>query len=816
VADFYNRIIGHYEVPLDNPGRDRERGRIWRIVYRGTNNASAKAIQTPQHYDISKDSVSALIKDLGNENLTIRMLAMNELTDRIGEPAIKPVQKMLENKKSSAWQRIHGMWVLYRADALDSKTLEAAAMDPDYRLRVHAMRIYAETESWDGAQHELVIAALHDTNALVVRCAADALGLHPRIKNIRPLLDAREATPAEDTHRLHVIRMALRNQLRDTNIFGKLPLPTWSDADERAIADVAQAVPSAESATFLLRHLRKYDEPADIAAAYLRHVTRYFPASQMDELVELTRKKFTDNLDLQLTLFKSVQEGTAQRGVTTTINLQAWGAELATHLAETIGKEGRNWHNTPIENSKDPANPWSMEERPSGDGKNNIPFISSRVVSESRTGVLRSREFDAPDKLGFWMAGHNGIPDKPDQKKNFIRLRASDTGEILAESFPPRHDTAKHFEWDLKTAAGRKVYLEITDGDDAGAYAWLAVGRFDPQVVPMPALDPHLLNERKVAVADIARTFKLAELEPQMADWLADRDSDTDAREAAALALAAINPDAHVEVMSGIAQDASESSSLREKMANALARANTDAARTALIKSLQTAPDRLQVKMALLLASTKEGAEILLREAEQGQVSRRLLLERLLTERFSAVKPEDYEKRVAVLTKGLPPADEARQKILDQRRKDFDPAKANATLGAAVFAKNCSVCHSMDNKGGAVGPHLDGVGNRGLERLIEDVLDPSRNVDPSFRFSTLQLKNGDVYAGLFRREEGETLVFVDATGKETAIPKTDIVQRVESTSSLMPDGFSEAIPLADFNNLMAFLLSKGGGAQAKK
>ncbi len=35
VADFYNRIIGHYEVPLTHPGRDRERGRIWRIVYKG-------------------------------------------------------------------------------------------------------------------------------------------------------------------------------------------------------------------------------------------------------------------------------------------------------------------------------------------------------------------------------------------------------------------------------------------------------------------------------------------------------------------------------------------------------------------------------------------------------------------------------------------------------------------------------------------------------------------------------------------------------------------------------------------------------------
>ena len=35
IADFYNRIIGHYEVPLEHPGRDRERGRIWRVVKAG-------------------------------------------------------------------------------------------------------------------------------------------------------------------------------------------------------------------------------------------------------------------------------------------------------------------------------------------------------------------------------------------------------------------------------------------------------------------------------------------------------------------------------------------------------------------------------------------------------------------------------------------------------------------------------------------------------------------------------------------------------------------------------------------------------------
>jgi len=32
IADFYNKIIGHYEVPLDHQGRDKTRGRIWRVV----------------------------------------------------------------------------------------------------------------------------------------------------------------------------------------------------------------------------------------------------------------------------------------------------------------------------------------------------------------------------------------------------------------------------------------------------------------------------------------------------------------------------------------------------------------------------------------------------------------------------------------------------------------------------------------------------------------------------------------------------------------------------------------------------------------
>src|SRR5207247_3583061 len=129
-------------------------------------------------------------------------------------------------------------------------------------------------------------------------------------------------------------------------------------------------------------------------------------------------------------------------------------------------------------------------------------------------------------------------------------------------------------------------------------------------------------------------------------------------------------------------------------------------------------------------------------------------------------KLPQFNERFDKLTKNLPPASEQLQKLIDQRRAGFDREQASAERGRIVFEKTCAVCHQIDGKGAVVGPQLDGVGNRGLERLAEDVLDPSRNVDPAFRPSLITLKDDTSITGLQWREEGEVLVFVDTLGKE--------------------------------------------------
>ena len=812
VADFYNRIIGHYEVPLDHPGRDRERGRIWRITYNGEK--TPDKIPAPVNdMDLTKVSVGKLIKEMGNSNINIRMLAMNQLTDRIGLAAIKPVDRMMRSKKASEFQKIHGMWVLFRLKALDPKILSDAATDPDRALRVHAMRVFAEMTDWTPEQRGLVLHALNDGDALVVRCAADAAGRHPDLENMRPLLDARLRTPTNDTHLIYVLRMSVRNHLVVPGIIDHLPLAQWNKRDEKFVANACLGAPNEPSAVFLMKHLEQYEENHDSTKDYLSHVVRFAPQSEMEPMVKFIRSHFGDDLDYQLSLFQSAREATAQRGTAMSEAIKDWGKDIAAHLVVSLNEQSQLWVNHHFEANGSQPNPWAYQEIGCADGKK-AKLFSSLPGGESLTGILRSKTFTIPEKLSFFIAGHDGKPEVPHQNKNLIRLLAADTHEVIKQELAPRIDQAQHITWDLAAAAGKQGYLEVVDGDTGGAFAWIAVGRFEPEVVPMPATDPRTLEQRKIMLAEMVRDFKLVGYEPQLADWLKSKNESEDVRTSSARTLLAMNPEAHFADVKNICMDSDESEVMREKAIDALAELNTPASREVIVGVLETSPEYMQAKEAMSLANSADGAEKLLELAEAGKVPRRLLLPRKIQERVIAMKPADCEKRIGTLTKGLVPLNAEIQKVINKRKADFNPAKARAELGKKVFVQNCSVCHSIDNQGGAVGPHLDGVGNRGLERLLEDVLDPSRNVDPAFRYSTVTLKDGTAYSGLQRREEGETVVFVDATGKETAIAKKDIESRVESQSSLMPDGFSEVIPLADFNNLMAFLLSTGSRTTA--
>jgi putative heme-binding domain-containing protein len=214
----------------------------------------------------------------------------------------------------------------------------------------------------------------------------------------------------------------------------------------------------------------------------------------------------------------------------------------------------------------------------------------------------------------------------------------------------------------------------------------------------------------------------------------------------------------------------------------------------------------VQNAIAVALAGTKEGGEALLEAVTAGKASARLLQERLVQVRLDQSKPANHQERIARLSRGLPGVEQKFQELLQRRRTGFAAAKSDAARGAAVFEKHCAACHQLAGKGAKVGPQLDGIGSRGAERLLEDLIDPNRNVDQAFRASAFALSNGQLVTGLLLREEGETYVVADALGKEQRLSKGDVTGKNTTQLSPMPANLIEQVPEADFYDLLAYLL----------
>ncbi|HEV3003530.1 MAG TPA: HEAT repeat domain-containing protein [Pirellulales bacterium] len=655
ILDFYNCIIGHYEVPLTHPRRDRERGRIWRVVYHGDDGRAPPPRRMP---DLTQQSVEQLLGLLADANLTVRVLATEELAARGDE--IKPADLLppFAEGEPNAWRRAHGLWLYERLvpRGLDAASIERLADDPSRLVRVHLLKALAERCDWSAGSLDLaalVRGKLGDADAFVRRAAADALGRHPLVENVEPLLALWKRTPGDDTHLEHVARMALRDHLIVAGMYAKLAELTAGDADARALlADVSLGVHKQASAAYLFDFISSRPVDAGQMATYLHEVARYLPDDKLPAVYEWTVAQAPDDPLLRRELALALHHAAQERG-----------AALA--------------------------------------------------------------------------------------------------GAIV----------------DWATDAARRLLVD---------------GR-QPQVL---------------AGIDLARELRLADLYGELTALAAADSKFGELRPAAIDACLATDGERSIGLLSAILGGEREEASLRQKAAAALASVNDESAHQELVTHLRAVSDRLALTIAAGLAQRTEGAELLLAEVAAGKASPRLLQEPAVVERLRALKLEGVEERLAALTADLPPADLRIAQLIAERRDGFGQAQPDVSAGRAVFQKTCAACHRLAGEGGKVGPELDGIGRRGIDRILEDLLDPSRNVDQAFRSTVVNTTGGNTLSGLVLREEGQVLILADDKGNEVRLPLDEVEERAVTRLSPMPGNVADLLPEADFLNLVAFLVAQ--------
>lgn len=141
-------------------------------------------------------------------------------------------------------------------------------------------------------------------------------------------------------------------------------------------------------------------------------------------------------------------------------------------------------------------------------------------------------------------------------------------------------------------------------------------------------------------------------------------------------------------------------------------------------------------------------------------------------------------------------------------------APGDPDAGRRIFfhpaGPGCYRCHMIEGRGRAIGPDLTMIGHsQTREHVLESILDPSREIAPLYTLWTIRTKSGDAVTGMLLRRDGQSNeIYVDATGQETKVVESTVVDRKMRSESLMPVGLVQAMTDQELRDVVAFLMQK--------
>src|SRR5262249_44335146 len=210
-----------------------------------------------------------------------------------------------------------------------------------------------------------------------------------------------------------------------------------------------------------------------------------------------------------------------------------------------------------------------------------------------------------------------------------------------------------------------------------------------------------------------------------------------------------------------------------------------------------------QLLASLLRSSDLAG--VLITALEQGKLAA-AELDPASREALRRIPDKDLQRRAAAVLAQVTTAN--RQEVM-QRYLPGLRRTAERQGGATVVAKHYLACHQIQGQGHRVGPDLSGVASRPKEALLEDILDPSKNMAPDFLNYVLVTARGRVLTGLLIAETATTVKLRHAEGAEDVVLRSEIQELRSTGKSLMPEGLEQVLTAQDIADLIEFLQKRG-------
>lgn len=125
--------------------------------------------------------------------------------------------------------------------------------------------------------------------------------------------------------------------------------------------------------------------------------------------------------------------------------------------------------------------------------------------------------------------------------------------------------------------------------------------------------------------------------------------------------------------------------------------------------------------------------------------------------------------------------------------------------GRLIFGARCMICHRFGGVGIAVGPDLDASRISGREKVLGNILEPSREITAGYPLGVVETKAKEIVNGVITSESTAGVVLRLAGGADRFVRRADIAKVNRPARSLMPDGIEAGLTAQDMADLLEFL-----------
>lgn len=790
MLDWYNEILAHVEHPLDSVRRDKTRGRIYRIAWKGA--------PVEPYPDLTKATAEELRDNLRSDNRWLRRMSQRLLAAK-GEEIVDLVLPLLHRSEAPR-TRCHALWTLTEArlgtpspsSARARKAVVSAFDDSDSRVRAAALRSARIIEISGEDYAKRLVELTRDDDDFVKFEAATSLAhlaeplpmreisaIIARAQWEDPFLSiafTRAIEPQREEVVMTAFEIGARGLARDKE--GLLPA-LLQLRDERTvpllIALMRQRNLSEAAAEELVSGLYGFGSPEIFGAMvkFLAERPTLPPKLARPILADLRMRKAKGELaqdEIERVLMNLSDRG--ERDLQRDVLLTA--AKLGTRALESrIANELRSADAATAEAAILAAGELGIQELES-----ELLAIAKGEDSRRRWAAVRAlaRVGESPEATEVFLGALASPDSASDAIAGLIRneCRAEVLAKVVTEVAAGRvliqENSRRQIEAWIREGAGeqREKYSAQITAADGVLRDWKIIGPFpNPDTKGHATVyPPETELDEKAEYTYFEQTIGWRDVRSDHADGLVDLLGMKPSESAVAYGWTTYHSD---EARSAILYCGSDDS--------IKVWVNGELVHDHLV-------DRgLVVDQDQAIVNLRKGENTILVKCGQNRGGWNFHARIACV--YAANSEGGSDKSIALYLKG------------------------NAARGREVFfqgAVGCAKCHAVGDEGGRVGPDLTEVGwLNPRSYILNSILNPSDDIAEGFAGVRIETKGGDVYDGYINRESRGKIEFVTSEGRKIEIAPRDIARRESRAISGMPDGLDESMTTQELADLLAFL-----------